>query len=606
MRNVFTHLLAMFALFALAACGGGGSEAEVEEPGGGGPSNARLSLSTANIDVSMPVTSGVETTSRFTVSVLNDPGTNLYIQVRYSTQGIRDISFSSVNAPLEVVVHFRKPYDLRPGNYQDQLLAELCTDSTCNTIITGSTITVPVHYNVVAPAVAPSMTLSVQSLNLNALITDQQPPGMPALNVAFTGLQASPTVRVTTTGDALASNATFLGDYPDGQSGGRLLAGTKDPGAIGPGVYTGSIQVVACLDANCVNPLAGSPATLPIRITVADHVDGPQGYRIRIVDTTGNDMHWDASRQRLYLASPDPLAQGADQITVVDPATANVVERRSTTWRPMMMAGSDDGQYLYVATIPAAVQRLRLPDLSVDATLALGASASGIEYFARQLSVAPGQPLTVAVARSTNLDTPANGGLVIYDGTTPRAGVLAEQPGLSNAGPFMDRIAWGADTSTMFAENHSSPVRQLYGLNVDGTGAHIARAVNSSGGGLGVRFDDHTLYTNGSELLDPGTLDSLGKFMSPANGRSVSHTVLDVPGNRAYVVWSEILANGGGLVNNLTVFDYASRAQIATVPLHISWNVRKMLRVGNDRVALLVYRSGDTRVVVLDGPLFTP
>lgn len=592
------NLLACLVLLALASCGGGGSDSD-EAPGATTP---RLVLSTTSVNVSALVTSGERPISRITTTV-EDGSADLYIRVRYSDKGIANVYATRDNGPLEVLTTFRTPLDLRPATYDDVLVFELCPDATCSSVV-GTPVRVPMLYEVVAPVVAPAVTLSASALTLRALITDGEAPGVPALDLAFTGPQMQPFVRITWAGPALA-NASFLPANPNGVTGGRLNAGVQSPSTLGPGFFEGTIKVVACLDQNCVNPLAGSPLTLPVQLTVSDHVDGPNGYRVRIVEIPAADMVWDATRQLLYVASPERIGTN-HRISVVDPVTASVVSSKAMPDRPIVLAGSRDGQYLYVASAPAALQRLRMSDLSIDANIPLGTSSRATDYYARQIAVSPDNPLTIAVSRSTNLDTPANGGLVIYDNTTARSSVLAEQPEFSNTGPFMDLVTWGRDSSVLFAATVSTPALQLHALRAESTGARIDRSVNASGMGR-LHFDSDRLYTSQGEMLDPATLDSLGRFITPTNRRFASVTTLDVAGGRAYVAWGQLGQNSNGLPDRfLSVFDLASRAEIASLPLNMYWSPGKVLRVGNNRLAMLVSRSFDTCVVLIDGPFVGP
>jgi hypothetical protein len=603
-RDWLRCLLSCSVLFALVSCGGGGS---ADNPGPGGPGAAaapRLVLSRTSISVSAPVTSSVPPTSSITVSVENDHGANLYIRERYSNKGIADVSSTRDNGPLEILLSFKAPHDLPPATYDDSMVFQLCSDGNCSSLV-GTPVTVPIRYEVVASSVTPGVAISTSSLTLHALITDARVPGVSDPVLSFTGLQTVPFVKVTSTGTAVG-NPFFLPALSSNLAGGTLIADLKSPSDLGPGTFDGVVSVSACLDANCVNPLAGSPLTLSVQLTVSDHVDGPNGYRVRIVDAFAADMVWDATRQLLYLASPDTSPNGtAHRILVVDPATASVVGSKALPSRPLVLAGSPDDQYLYVASAPAALQRLRMSDLSPDASIPLGTSPRGTDYFARQISVSPDDPLTIAVARSTNLDTPANGGLVIFDDMTPRPSVLAEQSEFSNVGPFMDRITWGADSSVLFATNVSSTAPQLYALQADGTGARIERTISPLGVGQHVHFDSNRLYTDYSELFDPATLGSMGKFISTTNQRFPDSTTLDVPGNRAFVTWLQL----GGAVPSpryLSSFDLGSQAEIASLGLHQDWSPKKVLRIGSNRLALLVVRSTDMRVVLIDGPFVGP
>lgn len=604
-RNPLRFVVIGSLLFAVGACKGGGGS---DESGGSSP---RLNLSVSAVTISAPVTSGTRPTSSITVAVENAGTTNYYIRVQHSSNGIANLGSTRDRGPLEVLLDFKTPYDLRPATYSDTLVFDLCTDGTCASLVAGASITVPVQYTVVAPSAgqAPSITLSLTSLDLQALVTDVLAPGVPIVDLTLSGLESSPFVTVVANGTAV-QRPVYAPGSPAGLSGGQLYADVHSPGTLGPGVYHGTVTVTACLDRSCVNPLAGSPVTLSVRLTVANQVDGPHGYRIRIVEEFVDDVVWDETRQRFYMSTPDTFPQGSDhRISVVDPATASVVSSIAVAWTPSLLAISADDQFLYVSSTssPLAVRRLRTSDLSIDATIPTGISPTGVEYFARGISVAPDQPQTIAVVRATNLDNPANGGLALFDNTTRRPAVLAEQPD-GATGPFMDRVTWGADSSTLFAGNLSAQTRELYALTADASGARIARQVAASNLARSVHFGAGLVYSDGGVLYDPVTLATIDVLDVPQAGAFADVTTIDAPGNRVFLMWNWLdpLNTDAGFSRNLSSFDLPTRAQIATIPLHSQWHPVKMIRWGTDGLALVVRRSFDSRLILIDGAFIRP
>jgi hypothetical protein len=203
-----------------------------------------------------------------------------------------------------------------------------------------------------------------------------------------------------------------------------------------------------------------------------------------------------------------------------------------------------------------------------------------------------------------NLDTPAYGGLVLFDNVTARPAVLAERPEFTN-GPTMDRVTWGANASTLFAGNVSAQARELYALTADVSGARIERQVDAASLAGRVQFGAGLVYTDGGVLYDPATLVRIGTLAVPAADAFNSVTIIDGAGNRGFVMWVQ-MTDGDGFGRYLTSFDLVTRTEIATIPLHPKWHPTKIIRWGTNGLALLATAPFDERVILIEGSFVSP
>jgi len=231
-------------------------------------------------------------------------------------------------------------------------------------------------------------------------------------------------------------------------------------------------------------------------------------YQSTIVNQVANDIAWDPLNQVIYLSVPSSAATYANQVCILNPASATITTCQSAGTEPDVLAISDDSQFLYVGQDgTGTVQRLLLPALTPDISYSLGNYDNGAPYYALDLQVAPGAPHTSAVTKGVmNLDPAADGGIAIYDDATPRP---ATMPGWgSPGGKTYDTIQWGADASVLYAANTETGM-DFYTLNVTPSGVALSEdypAVFWNPGrihydsGVGLIYSD-----DGFHAVDPST-----------------------------------------------------------------------------------------------------
>jgi trimeric autotransporter adhesin len=189
-----------------------------------------------------------------------------------------------------------------------------------------------------------------------------------------------------------------------------------------------------------------------------------------VVNQVTNDIVWDPLNQVIYISVPGSAATHANQVCILHPASATIGTCVDAGSEPDVLAISDDSQFLYVGEdTTGTVQRFILPALTPDISFSLGNYENGEPYYALDLQVAPGAPHTTAVTKGApDIDPIAEGGITIYDDSTPRP---VSAPGWSSppSGKTYDSIQWGANAT------------ELYASNTEGGNDFFALTVNSSG-----------------------------------------------------------------------------------------------------------------------------
>ena len=217
--------------------------------------------------------------------------------------------------------------------------------------------------------------------------------------------------------------------------------------------------------------------------------------QVRTLNLPANDLVWDAKAQLIYASLPSSYGSNGNSIAVINPLTGKITAYHFVGSEPTQLALSADSSYLYVGLNGnGSVQRMILPDFTLDINVSLGTDEFGQLNTASGLEVSPGDPHTFAVA----IGSESFGGPLEF---------FTDTSLLPNA------ITYPTVTSIQFA-NAST----LYGYGND---TLIQVAVNSSGGTLTTQWSD-VLSSNGGIVYDAGLIyDNFGQVFDPATGELV-------------------------------------------------------------------------------------
>ena len=187
-----------------------------------------------------------------------------------------------------------------------------------------------------------------------------------------------------------------------------------------------------------------------------------------VVSQVTNDMIWDPLNEVIYISVPSSASAHANQVCILNPMTAAIVTCQTAGSDPDVLAISDDSQFLYVGEDGTGiVQRFTLPGLTPDITYSLGNYGS-VPYYALDLQVAPGAPDTTAVSLGAAVDPAAQGGIMIFDDSTPRP-TSTPGDGYPGGGVF-GSIQWGPDATALYAANNETTGYDFYTLTVSSSG----------------------------------------------------------------------------------------------------------------------------------------
>ena len=367
-----------------------------------------------------------------------------------------------------------------------------------------------------------------------------------------------------------------------------------------------SSQTATKIVATIPSSLLAKPITTPVTVSNGPGTESSEGVsfavlpdlgpnlQISAISISGQDMAWDATRGRLYVAMTDGPAGSSDSLGVVDPATTTLAKIIFTGGRPTSLGLSDDGHYLYAGFQTANfVKRFALPDFSLDLTIPLN-SGSLMESHAEDVKVAPGNPHTVAIAMGSYGITPRGaGGLAVFDDAVQRQTKFSSD---------VYKVAWGKDSTQLFAQSDSSISSQaLYIFSADSNGI-VEQAASGGITTLGLRphYDSATnlIYGDGGRVSDPAAASAAGIFQ--ARGLMVPDAKL----NRAFVLRQN--TNLGPTVYELDVFDLARQTLLKTIQVPaVSGYPTQLVRWGSQGLAFLTegqaYNNATGMLYILQG-----
>jgi hypothetical protein len=342
-------------------------------------------------------------------------------------------------------------------------------------------------------------------------------------------------------------------------------------------------------------PPPGGGTSSPLTFTVTR----PAHPGVTVVSLKANDLAWDPYQQRIYVSVPSTSPVNPNTVTVLDPFTGELTASQYVGSEPDRLALSDDGQLLYVALRGASsIERLTVPDLSQDLSIAMGRDPTYGPYYASDLRVAPRSPPTLAVSLSTQGSSTSGGGIVIYDDATPRPTQIG---GGTGSWYRYDSLEWGTTASDLYAST-ASYGSDLYAFSVDASGIVLRNTYRSafSTYNIGMRFDAGTglLYAEDGRVVDPETGLLAGTF--PVSGYYPRRMVPDSSLDSAFFVSGESYPGLHAPLNAYDLMHY-SPARSTTLSF-VGAPPRRLIRWGVDGLAFLTPDC----VVLLRGPFVLP
>jgi hypothetical protein len=572
----------------LSACGGGG-----------GSNTLSVAASPASVSVSAAVNAAQPTNAQINILTANLPSSAAYIGGHYSKHGISsvDAGWNASGAPVVDIV-FMPPASLSPGTYNDQVEVQFCSDSACANVISGTTVTIPVSYQVlpIAAGDMPSVSFSQTQVTYQGLQIDVLPPPQIDIAIALAHFGVQPYFTVDNGGSAIAS--AFA--YSQSLNSGTLSINLAAPASVPAGSTAVPLKITACLDLNCVTPVPGSPFTVNVTYLVGNTITvaGAQGYTLQALLLPNRAIRPDPVHGQIYVELPVDF-NGVAHIAALDPTTMVLGPPAALNANGTgAMIVSDDGQYLYVGVIDGTVQRFRLPSLVPDVTIPMGNDAKGNKLYAIDIAVAPGMPHTIAVAQSLSEYTGgvnASGSVAIFDDAVPRT-----SPAPSAAvGTQVDYLSWGSDAATLFGTSHERT--GLFTMSVNSQGIGVSQNQGSFSG-TRMHFANALLYLDGGQIIDPTT----AQYTFALSIYSPLYGVLPNTGTAKLFVSNT--ASGPAGPPNLHALDHASYTPIADLqmPNFIMGQSDWMLLSGGGLPAPVMVVDSGTYLIFIMGGFVSP
>jgi hypothetical protein len=319
-----------------------------------------------------------------------------------------------------------------------------------------------------------------------------------------------------------------------------------------------------------------------------------------------NDIAWNPSDGRLYLAVSGSDQAYGNSIVAMDPKTGAIVATHASVNEPTRIVISNDGQFLYAGLLGSgAVERITLPNMTTDEHIPLGWNediASGA-LIPMDLATAPGASHTVAVASGT-LD-PSNSAASAAPTASPgKLSIFDDMLSRTNAGhqaaQAYDSIQWGSSTNALYAADGQDTGFALYDFAVDSNGLSSPVPYTQAFQGFfrRIHYDSSTgrIYSDEGSVVDPASGVRVGDFPGAYwHGVAVDGTL-----QKAWLISSTPFT---GEPSDLTVsaFSLDTFAQIDSVTIpNGQGQVLQLIRWGSDGLAFCTDLGF---VYVLSGPL---
>lgn len=391
---------------------------------------------------------------------------------------------------------------------------------------------------------------------INSISPDSAAPGSSNLTIDVQGSGFSTQSAIMVNNNALGTSFVSTSEL-------KATIPASDMASIG----TDLIQVMNPYPAGNISPLTLFPV----------------GYFSTVVQQGAADMVYDSNQGVIYFSVPDTAANNPNTISVLDPATGNIVNSAYAGSKPDRLALSSGGTYIYVGIDGAnSVKRFTLPGLTADLTIPLGSNAYFGSYYALDIAAAPSAPHTIAVALANFGVTPAEqGGVVIYDDATARPNRL---PGFSGTGDLFDSLQWGATNADLYAANNEDTEFDFYTASVDANGVTLDHdypgTFSAFLANIHYLASTNLVYSDGGQVINPDTGTQAGSY--PASGIMVPEAAL----GEAFFV-GQTQAQFGGNYYTVESFDLNQYTPIASITIGpLTGNPSSIVHWGSDGLAV--------------------
>jgi hypothetical protein len=216
---------------------------------------------------------------------------------------------------------------------------------------------------------------------------------------------------------------------------------------------------------------------------------------IQTVPIVANDLAFSALTGRLYAS-----IGATGSITEIDPATGAIGVSIPVGSQPGRVVMSDTGEYLYVALdgLPGVV-RVHVPTRTVGTPFQVGPpDPTHGARLVDDMSVMPGNPDVVAVARRFAAATPRHAGVAIYENGVQRPVVTPDGAGSTV-------IDFGGSAGRLYGYDNETTESGFRRMDVDASGVTVFDTTPGTleGTGLDGEFEGGFVYSTAGHILNP-------------------------------------------------------------------------------------------------------
>ena len=301
-----------------------------------------------------------------------------------------------------------------------------------------------------------------------------------------------------------------------------------------------------------------------------------------------SDIIYDPVSRKIYASIPSGAASMADSITIVDPTSGQVEASVPIGTNPGRLAVSDDGQFLYVGLngTSGSIRRFDIASQTAGPEFLLGSDPFFGSYFAEDIEVSPGNPLTVAVSLQYKGVSPRHAGVAIYDNGVQRPTATPGHTG-SNV------IEFGGSAATLYGYNNETTEFGFRTILVDTTGVTVVDVTQGliSGFGVDIEHDGGRIYSTTGRIIDPVNRTLIGTFPI---GTSSGLVEPDFAVGRVFFLTA-------GVTTTLQAFDANSLAFVGSLEISgVNGNPTSLIRWGSNGLA---FRTDQNQLFLIETSL---
>lgn len=229
---------------------------------------------------------------------------------------------------------------------------------------------------------------------------------------------------------------------------------------------------------------------------------------VRRVPIVSNALVADAATGRLFVSVPGTGGARANTITTIDPVSATLGASAPIGLEPNKMGISPEGGTIWVGLDGTA--GLRRFDTRAGSAIGIErpvGSRDGQLFYAEDIEVMPGSPLTAAVSRRSLEFSPHHEGVAIYDNGVARS-LRSDRFIRSNS------IEFGASSATLYGIDQEGSPSTFNTMAVSSIGVRVTDAERDliASPQADILYKNGLVYTTWGDAIDPIAQRIIGSF----------------------------------------------------------------------------------------------